>query len=374
MKPFLILYLVCTSFQLHATERSCASYMREFIYTSKLSLLTNPLRPDNLPPHLERIKSHSIDQIDLLMMRISFSVSMSDPIEVGYVELKDINNVVLANSGIILGEIKHVEHLYSMAWHLLAVNREKLNKVSTIKLRRTHPQDYTGSVADYSYTRREVLSDHKFNSRIGLNPLYKNMRLESSIVFMKSNSFIWYEDVAPQNIMTKGYRAPFHSDNLPFDVQRISPALADDVDLKMMKNSFYFSMRDPIEVGYIELLDRNGKVIATSGIMLGEIHHIDRLNRMTSVLLKMNKKQIDNVARVRIRHTHPQDYTENLIDYAFSENDKIADKKLRSFLKNNPSYRHIELESSIVFMKDNNFGTQEDIKMENIRSRGYLVP
>lgn len=165
----------------------------------------------------------------------------------------------------------------------------------------------------------------------------------------------------------------FRGDYLPFGALRASRA-RDRIDLSLIRSSYQdANYYGPVERGIVELVDRNGVVIASERVY-GTNEAISGLNQAASNLLYSNDDRLADVALVRKRHTHPQDSRGSIEPAAFSDNDMRSDLTLSDYLASKPEYSGISLESWIVYLDPNiERFYPEALELSHVRIRGYQL-
>ncbi len=192
--------------------------------------------------------------------------------------------------------------------------------------------------------------------------LAENSKVDCSDL-LKTETFGVYE--APSFLL------PFARSYIPFSAKTLRRP-ADHTDHALLWSSYSRSINNPIEMGIVELLDKDGNVIDQK-IIKGAVQQVQGLSAAAWLLLMQNSERKNLIATVRKRHTHPQDNYNSIIPHAFSEPDLNSDKAFRAVLDKG-DFRHVRFESWIIFMGDNNFNNLGDIKLGQIKTRGYLVP
>lgn len=165
----------------------------------------------------------------------------------------------------------------------------------------------------------------------------------------------------------------FRKDYLPFQAQRLKRPI-DNQDLYLLEQSYQRGgLENPIEMGLVELLDKNGKVLDQS-IQQGVYRSVYGQNTTALDLLVRNHHRLEQIHTVRKRHTHPIEIYPTIIANAFSDGDMTNDQRLRQTLDGSEYYKKIRLESWIVFI---NFDLQTHDPVELVprdaKTRGYLV-
>lgn len=143
---------------------------------------------------------------------------------------------------------------------------------------------------------------------------------------------------------------------LPINSSKIKRAL-DSTDHQMMAQSYLNLDRgQPRETGKVKLLDSEGNILAESGIILGRTGQIS-MNENIFFLLNQNLHFAQDIAKVEITHTHPTALRRSSVENRnlganhseFSSGDFVEDRKVLEFLKSRPIFRHIYVESYILF-------------------------
>jgi hypothetical protein len=165
------------------------------------------------------------------------------------------------------------------------------------------------------------------------------------------------------------------NDNLGFFAQRVLRPV-DLYDLSLIRESYLRAeSRGPVEMGLVELLDRNGHSLARLELQGYYGTMGSGMNRMIETFLGLNARHLGRASALQIRHTHPTEFQGSQVScrkQRFSKGDRIEDQKLRRILDSSEETRHLRIRSWIVFLCDepgSPFGSEAALR--DVRTRGY---
>lgn len=181
----------------------------------------------------------------------------------------------------------------------------------------------------------------------------------------------FYEDRSDRHTALDFFKQ-FRNDSLPFGFQRLSRK-KDNFDIFLLEQSYAVGgIHRPVEMGLIELLDFKGNVLDYQQV-IGNYKYIDGLNMTAIRMLDRNKNQLERIAAVRKRHTHPKELNITIIPHAFSDTDINHDQMLRTYM-NQHGYHHVRLEAWITYLNvDLTTHEPAELTFSDVKTRGYLV-
>ena len=125
-------------------------------------------------------------------------------------------------------------------------------------------------------------------------------------------------------------------------------------DIDLLYKSYVKGRAQPVEFGTVEIFDRNGNLLDSTGQIMGEYHQI-MLNDHLEWLVRRNSYRFDQIALIKKKHTHPQDNGRaddlKIAADQISDGDIRVDRYSMDFIKRIPELSHAKLESHIVFFR-----------------------